>query len=74
MTYNEANIIHKFLYNQVDKNKFYELMLKTDSFFTKPYMDEKWKNYQDNMHSFTFTWESFFNEVVKDINNTNYKG
>jgi len=33
MTYNEANIIHKFLYNQVDKNKFYELMLKTDSFF-----------------------------------------
>jgi len=37
-------------------------------------MDEKWKNYQDNMHSFTFTCESFFNEVVKDINNTNYKG
>jgi len=74
MTYKEINILHKYLYNKVDEHKFEELMLKTDTFFNDSYINGKWENFKVNMHAFTFTWESFFNEVVKDIENTKYEG
>jgi len=75
MTYEELNLVYKFLYNEIGYYKFEQIMKSFMPHTSTGYIDEKWELFQRNLAGFLATYDKrFFNEVMKQIKETNYSG
>ena len=74
MTYQEINLIHRFVYNQMDYGLFSEVLsssINCDEGYTK----EKWGYFQRCPMQFTASFSTdFFEAVQKQIKKQHYKG
>jgi len=74
MNYREINILVKYISSRLGFGKFHEMMRLVDGSFNDSYIEEKWTIFCQDRCVFVFTWEAFFDEVMRDIETTGYKG
>jgi hypothetical protein len=70
MTANDFRIIGLYLYNRVDYNKFEELIEDSDNW----YLEDKWNSFINEPLKFCLNHPVFLENVIKDIEKTNYQG
>ena len=76
-TYKNANLFHKYLWNEVDFDIFKIHLHKSvgNIYLSKEYMNEKWDQFQRGQMKFTVTFdERFFNACLSHMHEINYKG
>ena len=73
--YNEYRIIYKYLYNGVHYDVFKEALLAAVPHASSDYIHEKWQFFQRDMAGFTATFdEKFYNKIISNIKETQYRG
>jgi len=77
MTYQELNMLHKYLWNEVDSERF-AILLGTsipNTPLSNKYIDQKWQEFQRGPIQFAASFStSFFNAALIHMNKINYKG
>ena len=75
MKYEELNIIYKYLYNKVSYDEFSQALKAVVPHAEDIYIDEKWELYKRDMGGFLATFDKeFFNAIIKQIEESGYKG
>ena len=71
----EFKLIGKYALNQLNKDKFSELMGRgIGGFLSDSYIDNKWESFCVNQLSFLVQYDELLREIKKEIINTEYKG
>jgi len=73
LTFEELNILQKFLTNRVDYDLFHHAL---EYKYTDSYIEDIWKIYIKNPIAFITdrSEETFFDYIVNQIENTEYRG
>jgi len=78
LTYKNANIFHKYLWNEVDYNRFVihiNTAIPGASISNDRYADEKWEQFQKCPLQFAVTFDTaFFNAALAHMHEIDYKG
>ena len=75
MNFKDFNLILAYLWNQVDRKHFEELLTEALGHeLNEGYVEEKWKQYQKCPAQFLHNFKDFFEAVCAAIKIKNYKG
>ena len=75
MTFEKYRILFKYLWNQVNYNVFELALTEAMNYELNPgYVKEKWNDFQNNQCAFVSNFKEFFDIMIRNIENENYKG
>ena len=76
MTYEDLNIAHKYVYNRIGSIEFADTMrFAFGDHLTDGYIEEKWQSFQLSPVQFLASFDKkFFDAIMQEIKNLNYKG